>query len=34
MKAVNKELESVWMEPSISCFTIVVLTLTPGVEFL
>jgi len=30
---VNKELESVWVEPSVSSLIILDLTLTPGVEF-
>jgi len=33
LKAVNKELESVWVQPSVRCFTIWDLTLTRGVEF-
>jgi len=33
MKTVNKELEIVWVEPSVSCVTVVDLTLRARVKF-
>ena len=33
MMTVNKEIESVWVETSVSCFTLLDLTLKSGVEF-